>query len=94
MSKIDEYKKELLTALYEAKRNKLTISDVDKNIENIAKKDILGFYEVINNLNKDGLTNISIRKTIGSHYWIKPNADYLTLKGEEHIESLIKIIQQ
>ena len=34
MSKIDEYKKELLTALYEAKRNKLTISDADKNIEN------------------------------------------------------------
>lgn len=94
MTTRQDYIKELLSYLYEAKKNGISRKEINKHIQNLIIKGQSGMFEVIDELNASGYINIIAKKGIGTHFFTNIPEDYLTLKGEEHIESLIKIIQQ
>ncbi len=89
MTARENYIKEVLSYLYEAKKNGVSRKEINKQIQNLIIKDNAGMFEVINELNTSGYTHIVAKRGIGKHFFTSIPEDYLTLKGEEYLESII-----
>ena len=87
MEKYQQYEKELLTLLYDLKRNNTNLKDVNKSIKALINKDHAGMFEVINELNTSGYIHIVAKRGIGKNFFTSIPEDYLTLKGEEYLEN-------
>ena len=87
MTTRQDYIQQVLSILYNAKKNGVSRKEINKQIQNLIIKDNAGMFEVINELNTLGYTHIIARKGIGSHFFTSIPNDFLTLKGEKYFEN-------
>lgn len=89
MTTKQDYNQQVLSILYNAKKNGVTRKEINKQIQNLIIKDNAGMFEVINELNKSGYTHIIAKRAIGKNFFTSIPEDYLTLKGEEYFKKYI-----
>lgn len=90
MGKRQEYTNELLNLLYNSKQNNKTLLEVNQGVKELIRKDVSGMIEVIDELNALGYTHIVAKRGMRQHFFTTIPEDYLTLRGEEIIQNIIK----
>lgn len=88
MTTRQDYIQQVLSILYNAKKNGVSRKEINKQIQNLIIKDNAGMFEVINELNTSGYTHIVAQRGIGKHFFTSIPEDYLTLKGEEYLKNI------